>query len=63
MRGKKEQMKRGTRPGLGADEDLMLLKLVLDEHPRLKDRVVRYIEAYLKKSPEERKKVAQNVNA
>lgn len=62
MRGKKEQVKRGSRPGLGADEDLMLLKLVLDEHPRLKERVVRYIEAYLKKSPEDRRRLAQKVN-
>ncbi len=59
MKGKKENLQRGQRPGLGPGDDLMLLKLILDEHPRLRDRVVRYIENYQAKTEEEKKKLAE----
>lgn len=45
MKGKKEEVRRGTRQGVALGDDLQLLKLILDEHPRLKERVIRYIEA------------------
>jgi hypothetical protein len=49
MRGKKEEMRRGTRQGLPTGDDLQLLKLILEEQPRLKERVIRYIESKLGK--------------
>lgn len=52
---KKEEMRRGARHGFPLDDDLQLLKLILDEQPRLKERVTRYIEAKLRKSKGETK--------
>ena len=53
MRGKKEDLRRGTRQGLPAGDDLQLLRLILEEQPRLKDRVIRFIEVKLGKAKDE----------
>lgn len=44
MRGKKEEMRKGVRQGVPNADDLQLLRFILDEQPRLKERVIRYIE-------------------
>jgi hypothetical protein len=50
MRGKKEDVRKGTRQGHPSGDDLELLKLILEEQPRLKERVIRYIEDKLGKT-------------
>lgn len=52
---KKEEMRRGMRRGIPLNDDLQLLKFILDEQPRLKERVARYIETKLRKSQGEAK--------
>ena len=56
MRGKKEEVLRGARQGTAGTDDLQLLKFILDEHPRLKERVIRYIESKRVKFSDEIKK-------
>lgn len=54
MKGKKESVNRKHRPGMTSEDELLLLKLILDDHPRLRDRIIRFMENYFESSSGEK---------
>ena len=59
MRGKKEEMRKGARQGIPNSDDLQVLRFILDEQPRLKERVIRYIEQKRGITPEKKRTTSQ----
>ncbi len=59
MRGKKEEMRKGARQGIPNSDDLQLLRFILEEQPRLKERVIRYIEQKRGITPEKKRTTNQ----
>jgi hypothetical protein len=62
MRGKKEEMRKGARQGIPNSDDLQLLRFILEEQPRLKERVIRYIEQKRGITPEKKRTTNQSVH-